>query len=209
MIGPLCGTATRWRTIVQLLALTGTLGLCACSSLSNRPEPGAASEFGKDASTAATGSLKSGIGSAVTTPLADLNLRRAPIPAVLSALKTPYDPFIAETCSELGELVTALDQVLGPDSDAPDEDKQRLGEKAGNSAAGYALGAISDASGDLVPLRSILRSATGAKRRESRLQSAYDRGVARRAYLKGVGTQMRCKPPAAPRPSEPTPNAIP
>ena len=46
----------------------------------------------------------------------------------------------------------------------------------------------------------MVREATGASEHERQLRAAYERGVARRAYLKGVGAQMGCAPPASPEP---------
>ena len=54
---------------------------------------------------------------------------------------------------------------------------------------------------DFIPFRSIVREATGASAHERKLRAAFERGVARRAYLKGVGAQLGCAPPAAPEPN--------
>ena len=54
---------------------------------------------------------------------------------------------------------------------------------------------------DFIPFRSLVREATGASEHERKLRSAFQGGVARRAYLKGVGAQLGCAPPAAPDPT--------
>gem|GEM_PF-1314679 len=174
----------------------------ACTSKNNTASQ--AGKFGKAASSTATEELKGGIGEAVTTPLSDLNLRRKEIPPVLSSLSSPYDPVVDATCETLAQEISELNLVLGPDDDDQEMRRRGRGEKVGASAAGFALNAISDAAGDLIPLRSIVRRATGARRNESRYRSALSLGVKRRAHLKGIGTTLDCEPPAAPWPlSEP------
>jgi hypothetical protein len=54
---------------------------------------------------------------------------------------------------------------------------------------------------DFIPFRSLVREATGASAHERRLRAAFQAGVARRSYLKGVGAQLGCAPPAAPEPN--------
>lgn len=55
---------------------------------------------------------------AVTTPLSDLKLVRAEIPAVLAAAqKAPYAVPAERSCEALGKDIQALDAVLGADLD--------------------------------------------------------------------------------------------
>ena len=145
--------------------------------------------------------LRTGLSSAVLTPLDDLNLRKAQIPDPLANLDSPYDPVVDVSCETLGEMVLALDEHLGRDDDYPGAEKENgLVRNASDSATNYAVNAVGDAAGDLIPLRSIVRRVTGARRSEARIQASFDRGIRRRAYLKGIGFQMGCSPPAAPYP---------
>ncbi len=142
-----------------------------------------------------------GLDDAALAPLMDFNLRRTVIPAKLEALVSPYEPLPSVTCETIKNEVVELTEILGEDSDAPPPPEATLGQKAGEGAANLALGGVASAATDFIPFRSIVREATGASAHERRLRAAYERGVTRRAYLKGVGAQMGCAPPAAPEPS--------
>lgn len=57
---------------------------------------------------------------AATTPLSDLNVVRADIPEVLrAAVAAPYVAPADAGCPDLAAGIRALDEVLGPDLDAP------------------------------------------------------------------------------------------
>ncbi len=143
----------------------------------------------------------SGLGDAAMSPLTDLNLRRTEVPALLEAIKSPYQPLAVVSCQAIAVAVAELTTVLGPDSDAPPRPQATMGQQAGDGAADLTLGAVSSTMSDFIPFRSIVREATGASAHERKLRAAYDRGVTRRAYLKGVGAQLGCAPPAAPEPN--------
>jgi hypothetical protein len=141
-----------------------------------------------------------GLGDAALTPLNDFNLRRTEVPARLEALRSAYEPLTAPTCAKIATEVVELTRILGPDADAPVGPEASLGEQAGEGAANLALDGVAGVATDFIPFRSVVREATGASAHERKLRAAYERGVARRAYLKGVGAQMGCAPPAAPEP---------
>jgi hypothetical protein len=141
-----------------------------------------------------------GLDDAAMAPLTDFNLRRAAIPAKLEAIVSPYEPLPRVTCVTIAGEVTELTNILGADSDAPPPPQISMSQRAGEGAADLALGGVASATTDFIPFRSIVREATGASAHERRLRAAYERGVTRRAYLKGVGAQMGCAPPAAPEP---------
>ncbi len=143
---------------------------------------------------------QSGVGDAALTPLNDLNLRRVPIPPRLEAIRSPYEPIRKRDCVGIGAEVAELTAILGADVDAPETPDDTLGEKTGDEAAHLALNEVKDAVTGFIPYRSLVRMASGASEHERRLRAAYDRGVQRRAYLKGVGLAMGCAPPAAPDP---------
>jgi hypothetical protein len=142
-----------------------------------------------------------GLDDAAMAPLTDFNLRRTEIPAKLEAIVSPYEVLPSVTCETIKAEVVELTDILGEDSDAPPAPQATLGQQAGAGAANLALGGVASAATDFIPFRSVVREATGASAHERRLRAAYERGVTRRAYLKGVGAQMGCAPPAAPDPS--------
>lgn len=152
---------------------------------------------------------QAGFGDAAMAPLTDLNLRRTEVPALLEAIKSPYEPIAVVNCQAIGAAVTNLTNILGRDSDASPAPEASLSDQAGSGAANLTLNTVSSTMTDFIPFRSIVREATGASAHERKLRAAYERGVTRRAYLKGVGAQLGCAPPAAPEPNAgmPTPGA--
>lgn len=144
---------------------------------------------------------QAGLGDAAMAPLTDLNLRRTEVPALLEAIKSPYEPIPVVRCQEIGVAVAELTNILGPDSDAPPAPEASLADQAGSGAADLTLNTVSSTMTDFIPFRSVVREASGASAHARKLRAAYERGVARRAYLKGVGAQLGCAPPAAPEPN--------
>lgn len=141
-----------------------------------------------------------GFGAAVTAPMDDLNLRREIIPTVLlQAQANPYDMRNMSRCSTIGAEVARLDDALGPDMDEPPPvDGRFLSERAADATAEAALGAVRDTATDFIPGRSWIRRLSGAAQHERDVQSAIQAGRMRRAFLKGMGMQRNCAPPAAP-----------
>lgn len=141
-----------------------------------------------------------GLGKAVTAPLDDLNLRRQEIPTVLlQAEASPYDLRNLNQCRTIAAEIARLDEALGPDTDGPpSQDSAYLSERAADAAASAALGAVRDTMSDFIPARSWVRRLTGADAHSKHVQSAIQAGLRRRSFLKGVGMQRNCAPPAAP-----------
>jgi hypothetical protein len=164
-----------------LFAVLASAPLVACSTASDR--------------------TSAGFSDAALAPLNDLNLRRVEIPKLLADIRSPYEPIPNVSCKAIGDMVVELTKILGRDSDAEALPDKSLGDKAGEGAADMTLDAVSSTMTDFIPFRSLVRDATGASRHERRLRAAFERGVARRAYLKGVGAHLGCAPPAAPDPS--------
>lgn len=164
----------------RLLLIVPVLLLSACA---------AAQDFG------------SGVGAAATAPLDDLNLRREYIPTVLlQSEANPYDLRNLNQCSTIGAEVARLNEALGPDTDEPPAPNgSTLTERAGDAASKAALDAIRDATTDFIPGRSWVRRLTGAEQHSRHVQSAIQAGRMRRAFLKGIGMQRNCPPPASPR----------
>lgn len=123
-----------------------------------------------------------------TTPVTDLNLRKADIPALLiSAQEKPYDMAGLTRCSRIAAAVGELDAVLGDDIDMPRADR-----KGGPNAGKLAQWAV----GSFIPFRGAIREISGANAQERRVQIAIQAGMARRAFLKGAGEARGCRYPA-------------
>lgn len=150
---------------------------------------------------AAAGDFRSGVGAAATAPLEDLNLRREHIPTVLlQAEANPYDLRNLDQCITIAAEIARLDEALGPDLDEPPAaDGSTVGERAGDAASEAALDAIRDTTTDFIPGRSWVRRLSGAEQHSRHVQAAIQAGRMRRAFLKGVGMNRNCAPPAAPR----------
>ena len=140
-----------------------------------------------------------GLPGAVSTPLNDLNITRTEIPQRLALIVSSYETLPKADCRSIAVEVVELTNILGPDTDAP-PNSQDAGLKMGDDAAALILKQVTSTMADFIPFRSAVREATGASAHERRLRAAYERGVARRAYLKGVGAAKGCAPPAAPQP---------
>lgn len=140
-------------------------------------------------------------GDAVTAPLEDLNLKRAHIPQILlDAMSRPYDLAGMDKCESMAAEVRKLDALLGPDLDEPPppEDESSMREKGGRMANKAAVGAVRRASRSIIPFRGLIRDLTGAEKHQRLVDDAIQAGKSRRAYLKGVGMNKNCAPPAAP-----------
>jgi len=147
-------------------------------------------------------------GDAVTAPLTDLNLKRVRIPQILlDAMQRPYDLNGLDRCETIADEVTKLDTVLGADLDEPPPppDTSTMGQKGGRMAKKAGVGAVTRATRSIIPFRGLVREMTGAERHEKEVNAAIQAGKVRRAYLKGVGMNKNCAPPAAPSWFKPKP----
>lgn len=144
---------------------------------------------------------------AVTTPLADVNLKRARIPEVLiRAVANPYEPKGMGACRGIAREVALLDEALGPDADevAPPDTRSEM-ERTADTAHSAAVTVVREGVKSAVPFRGWVRQLSGAARQEKQVQQAINAGSVRRGYLKGVGMRLNCAPPAAPSWFKPTP----
>lgn len=141
-----------------------------------------------------------GVTDAATTPLSDLNLVKADIPAILAeALKSPYRPPAATGCEAIAAEVTQLETVLGADLDVPaSAARPSLIERGGTAAGDAAVGALRGAAEGVIPFRGWVRKLSGAERYSREVAAAIAAGSVRRSYLKGVGQARGCAAPAAP-----------
>ena len=146
--------------------------------------------------TGGTQTFNAGVGEAVQAPLQDLNVRREGIPEVLlDARAVPYTTLGLNRCSALAAQIALLDDALGPDIDGPATEEQTTMDQ---QAAGLALDAVRNTATDFIPFRSWVRRLSGAEQHSRDVQLAIRAGLSRRAFLKGVGMQRNCAPPAAP-----------
>ena len=140
-------------------------------------------------------------GDAFTAPLEDFNLKRQEIPEILeSAITKPYDLTGLDHCEAIAAEVSKLDSLLGKDFDEPPPppDQRTNTEKGREFANNSAVGALRNATRSIIPFRGIVRQVTGADRHQKEMDNAIQAGKVRRAYLKGVGMNKNCAPPAAP-----------
>ena len=140
-------------------------------------------------------------GDAVSAPLEDLNLRRAEIPELLIyAIKHTYELRGLDSCEAIAAEVSRLNALLGEDFDEPPPpaDDRSLTDKGKDEAGKAAVGAVRSASRGLIPFRGIVRQISGADKHEKEVARAVKAGNQRRAFLKGIGMNRNCAPPAAP-----------
>jgi len=139
-------------------------------------------------------------GDALVAPLADLNLIRDPIPAILQAAqKAPYALPADRTCAAIGAEIEALDAVLGTDLDVPDSAANAsLAERGSQAATDAVIGAVRSTTEGVIPFRGWVRKLTGAERYAREVSAAIAAGTIRRAYLKGIGDAAGCPAPASP-----------
>ena len=173
------------RACALLVVLTAGLGACETS----RAAMGGAGQFGR------------GLGNAATAPLEDFNLRREYIPTVLlQARNNPYDMRNLGRCSTIAREVERLDDALGPDTDEPPQGQGTTrSEQMAEAGADLALDMVRDGVRDFIPGRSWIRRLTGAEQHSREVQASIRAGLMRRSFLKGMGMQQNCAPPAAPR----------
>ena len=121
---------------------------------------------------------------AVTQPLTDLGLRSKEFPEILlTAQAAPYNLEGMTDCANLRDEIARLEDVLGPDADAPEEERGLINR---------ALGVGGDMFGGMIPFRGIVRRISGAKAEEARFEDAVYAGVARRSFLKGYLAGQSC-----------------
>jgi hypothetical protein len=170
---------------IGAVAVLAGLGLSACA-VNSSVSSGA-------------GQVGAGLGDAIAAPLEDLNLRRTEIPEILiQAQAGPYDAAGMTSCARIATEIAALDEALGSDVDAPPEAESSLADRAADEAAEATLDAVRGTATDFIPARSWVRRLTGAEQHSRRVQDAVGAGLRRRAFLKGMGQQRNCAPPAAP-----------
>ncbi|PTT92437.1 hypothetical protein DBR42_01950 [Pelomonas sp. HMWF004] len=130
------------------------------------------------------------VGNAATTPLSDLNVVRADIPEVLkSAAAAPYAQPADLSCPSLTASIRALDEVLGPDLDAPHTGGSPGLLDRGEDAA---TGALQRTAEGVIPFRGWVRKLSGAERYARQVSAAITAGGVRRGFLRGLALAKGC-----------------
>lgn len=160
----------------------------------------AAQTFEPPAPDRGTVQKRDGFRDAAMAPLEDLNVKRTQIPDVLNrAVAEPYAMAGLTTCEAIAGEIGRLDAALGPDLDeAPPLDRRTRMEKVGSAAREAGVSAVRGEAQGALPFRGWVRRLTGANKHDKQVQAAIRNGGVRRGYLKGVGMQKNCAPPAAP-----------
>ncbi|RIJ20455.1 hypothetical protein D1224_15150 [Henriciella barbarensis] len=172
------------KQVAFFVLFSTSLALAACAS---KPAGQAVSQ------------TRSGFTDAALSPLEDLNLRKDEVPEVLAAISNPYKVNTAATCSELAAEIETLDAVLPPDWDEVTEEEQAtLSERAADTASDGVLGVVASEARGLIPYRGWVRRLSGANSHDRKVRAAFDRGRARRTYLKAIGRTKNCEGIAAP-----------
>ncbi|MDP3855991.1 hypothetical protein [Phenylobacterium sp.] len=138
---------------------------------------------------------------ALMAPLRDVNIVRDDVPQVLTgAQEAPYLNPQNASCADLAAMITPLEAALGPD-------RGDGAVRAPSGGRSFVLGALADATRDVIPFRGVVRRLTGASRHDQKVREAREAGQLRRAYLKGFASASGCygppqqvavSPPAAP-----------
>lgn len=158
--------------------LVGAATLLLAGPALAQSEPSRTQQIEQDAATVAK------------SPLKDVGVVKDKIPQVLIDARTgTYALPSPLTCKTIFDAVDALDAELAPDLDA-----ESTQIKSGMSATEIGETVVHG----LTPLRSWVRKLSGAEKNANEVQAAIVAGSVRRGYLKGIGLQMGCKPPAAP-----------
>ncbi len=125
----------------------------------------------------------------VATPVSDLNLRKADIPALLTAAQDdPYSLTGLRRCADIAAAIGHLDAALGDDLD------MRVAGSTGMNAGSVAQSVV----GALIPFRGVIREVSGANESDRKMRAAVFAGGTRRGFLKGVGVSRGCPYPARP-----------
>lgn len=163
-----------------VLVLVGALGIASCAS------------DGEDRRNRA-GEIRDSMGDAATTPLRDLNLIREEIPPVLAAIRYPYDTTtLAAGCTAVAYEIGQLDAVLGTESYQPGQDDRNWSQRGADLATDAASDAVRG-TGEILPFRGWVRSASGANRAEREAIRAFEMGQMRRSFLRGYGSSLGCR----------------
>jgi len=134
--------------------------------------------------------------SAMASPVNDIGLNDIEIPEYLVSMTNPYAN-TPSSCDAIKADLATLNALLGSDLDIPEDEAVRREQTALN-ATSSTIGSV------LIPFRGVVRAISGAAGNERDARQAYERGLVRRAYIKGMARQMNCSLPTN-RPSRDVP----
>ncbi len=121
-------------------------------------------------------------------PLKDLNIIKPKVaPEIERIMAAPYSLKGISTCAQYKAAVGRLTNVLGPDVDSPQTQKQD------KTPAEVALGLGESAAGSIIPFTGLIRRISGAEARDKYAKAAIYAGSVRRAYLKGTARAKGCR----------------
>lgn len=143
---------------------------------------GACTTTGTDRSVNANDSRN--MGETLATPVADLGLDRIEIPTYLENLDDPY-ALPPTSCALARAEIETLDTLLGSDLDITEDEDERQ-ERLRMKAAGSAFSSL------VLPFRGLVRTVSGASANEREAREAYQRGLVRRGFVKGLAYRMDC-----------------
>jgi hypothetical protein len=181
-------SADRYASCVvrKTLAALAVIGVAACTSSHNDP-----------------------ITNVATSPFSDLNIVQAEIPKILvQARRHPYEMPADTSCEALAAGVLALNEVLGPDIDAPPGSAPSLLERGTSAAGNEAYSAIKGTAEDIVPFRHWVRQLSGAERYSKKVAASIIAGTVRRSFLRGIAAAQGCRLPMETT-AEAAPSALP
>lgn len=121
---------------------------------------------------------------AVTSPVNDVGLIDIEIPDYLAEMTNPYAA-APTSCQAVNAELSKLNDLLGDDLDVPENVAEEREQRALN-ATSDTLGSV------LIPFRGVVRAISGAAKNEREARIAYQRGLVRRAYIKGLTERMGC-----------------
>lgn len=131
---------------------------------------------------------------AAKTPINDLNVGRDDEipPLLIQAGAQPYSLEGLAKCRQIAAAIGELDELLGPDIDLPQEERDRI------SSGRVAQWLVTS----FIPFRGLIREISGANAQDRRVNAAIQAGLTRRGFLKGVGAARGCAYPASPAPKQ-------
>lgn len=131
--------------------------------------------------------------SALTAPLADVNLLKVDIPPLLSNLVgATYSLPSDNGCAALAQDIADLDALLGNDIDTEPAAKPSLVERGQRELRDATFDTLRSTSESVIPFRGWVRKLSGAERHSHKVQAAIEAGSYRRSFLKGLRTGQGC-----------------
>lgn len=165
----------------HFIAVAALSLLCACSTV-------------KEVQKTPTGSMAdidNNVVYAAAAPLRDLNIGTPEIPTQLKDLQNPYGVDTLTSCEALLAEAQSLDSSLAR------AENSKVGKLHRNDTRAGKLGNTADSATkalatSVVPFRGVVRLASGAAKKEKKLNLADKAGRERIGFLIGVGSANRC-----------------